>query len=63
MTVLVGVSGLADSRDAIQLAFQEAMYRDTDLVALIAYPSQRAVTRQNAASAPPSSPAEGYRDG
>jgi nucleotide-binding universal stress UspA family protein len=41
MTVLVGVSGSADSRDAIQLAFQEATYRDADLVALIAYPSER----------------------
>lgn len=41
MTVLVGVSGSADSRDAIQLAFQEALYRNTDLVALIAYPSER----------------------
>ena len=41
MTVLVGISGSTDSRDAIQLAFQEALYRDTDLVALIAYPSER----------------------
>ena len=41
MTVLVGISGSADSRDAIQLAFQEALYRDTDLVAMIAYPSER----------------------
>jgi nucleotide-binding universal stress UspA family protein len=45
MTVLVGISGATDSRDAIQLAiqlaFQEALYRDTDLVALIAYPSER----------------------
>jgi hypothetical protein len=41
MTVLVGISGSADSRDAIQLAFQEALYRDTDLVAMIAYSSER----------------------
>jgi nucleotide-binding universal stress UspA family protein len=41
MTVLVGISGSADSRDAIQLAFREALYRDTDLVALIAYPAER----------------------
>ena len=41
MTVLVGVKRSADSRAAIRLAAQEARYRDTTLIAVMAYPAQR----------------------
>jgi nucleotide-binding universal stress UspA family protein len=41
MTVLVGVKRSADSRGAIRLAAQEARYRDTTLVAVMAYPAER----------------------
>ena len=41
MTVLVGVKRSADSRAAIRLAAQEALYRDTTLVAVMAYPAER----------------------
>jgi nucleotide-binding universal stress UspA family protein len=37
MTVVVGVDGLPDSLAAIRLARQEAAYRGTDLVAVMAY--------------------------
>jgi len=37
----VGVKRSADSRAAIRLAAQEALYRDTTLVAVMAYPAQR----------------------
>ena len=41
MTVLVGVRRSADSRTAIRLAAQEARYRDTTLIAVMAYPAER----------------------
>ena len=41
MTVLVGVKRSADSRAAIRLAAQEARYRDTTLIAVMAYPAER----------------------
>ena len=41
MTVLVGVKRSADSRTAIQLAAQEALYRGTTLIAVMAYPAER----------------------
>jgi nucleotide-binding universal stress UspA family protein len=41
MTVLVGVKRSADSRAAIRLAAQEARYRDTILIAVMAYPAER----------------------
>ena len=41
MTVLVGVKRSADSRAAIRLAAQEASYRDTTLIAVMAYPAER----------------------
>ena len=41
MTVLVGVKRSADSRAAIRLAAQEAFYRDTTLIAVMAYPAER----------------------
>ena len=42
MTVLVGVKRSADSRAAIRLAAQEARYRDAPLIAIMAYPAERA---------------------
>jgi nucleotide-binding universal stress UspA family protein len=42
MTVLVGVKRSADSRAAIRLAAQEARYRDTTLIAVMAYTAERA---------------------
>lgn len=41
MTVLVGVKRSPDSRAAIRLAAQEALYRDTTLIAVMAYPTER----------------------
>jgi hypothetical protein len=41
MTVLVGVKRSSDSRAAIRLAAQEALYRDTTLIAIMAYPAER----------------------
>jgi nucleotide-binding universal stress UspA family protein len=41
MTVLVGVKRSADSRAAIRLAADEARYRDTTLIAVMAYPAER----------------------
>jgi nucleotide-binding universal stress UspA family protein len=41
MTVVVGVKRSADSRAAIRLAAQEARYRDTGLIAVMAYPAER----------------------
>jgi nucleotide-binding universal stress UspA family protein len=41
MTVLVGVRRSADSRTAIRLAAEEARYRDTTLIAVMAYPAER----------------------
>ena len=41
MTVLVGVKRSSDSRAAIRLAAQEARYRDTTLIAVMAYPAER----------------------
>jgi nucleotide-binding universal stress UspA family protein len=41
MTVLVGVKRSPDSRTAIRLAAQEARYRDTTLIAVMAYPAER----------------------
>jgi nucleotide-binding universal stress UspA family protein len=41
MTVLVGVKRSADSRTAIRLAAQEALYRDTTLIAVMAYAAER----------------------
>jgi nucleotide-binding universal stress UspA family protein len=41
MTVLVGVKRSEDSRAAIRLAAQEARYRDTTLIAVMAYPGER----------------------
>jgi nucleotide-binding universal stress UspA family protein len=41
MTVVVGVKRSADSRSAIRLAAQEARYRDTTLIAVMAYPAER----------------------
>ena len=41
MTVLVGVKQSPDSRAAIRLAAQEAAYRDTTLIAVMAYPAER----------------------
>ena len=41
MTVLDGVKRSADSRAAIRLAAQEARYRDTTLIAVMAYPAER----------------------
>ena len=41
MTVVVGVKRSADSRAAIRLAAQEALYRDTTLIAVMAYPAER----------------------
>jgi nucleotide-binding universal stress UspA family protein len=41
MTVLVGVKRSADSRTAIRLAAQEALYRGTTLIAVMAYPAER----------------------
>mgnify|MGYP001388252527 CR=1 FL=1 len=41
MTVLVGVKRSADCRAAIRLAAQEARYRDTSLIAVMAYPAER----------------------
>jgi nucleotide-binding universal stress UspA family protein len=41
MTVVVGVKRSSDSRAAIRLAAQEARYRDTILIAVMAYPAER----------------------
>ena len=41
MTVVVGVKRSSDSRAAIRLAAQEALYRDTTLIAVMAYPAGR----------------------
>ena len=41
MTVVVGVKQSPDSRAAIRLAAQEALYRDTTLIAVMAYPAER----------------------
>lgn len=41
MTVLVGVKRSSDSRAAIRLAAQEALYGDTTLIAVMAYPTER----------------------
>ena len=41
MTVVVGVNQSPDSRAAIRLAAQEALYRDTSLIAVMAYPAER----------------------
>jgi nucleotide-binding universal stress UspA family protein len=41
MTVLVGVKRSSDSRAAIRLAAQETLYRDTTLIAVMAYPAER----------------------
>jgi nucleotide-binding universal stress UspA family protein len=41
VTVLVGVKRSSDSRAAIRLAAQEALYRDTTLIAVMAYPAER----------------------
>ena len=41
MTVLVGVKRSVDSRAAIRLAAQEAGYRATTLIAVMAYPAER----------------------
>ena len=41
MTVLVGVKRSPDSRAATRLAAQEALYRDTTLIAFMAYPAER----------------------
>jgi nucleotide-binding universal stress UspA family protein len=41
MTVVVGVKRSSDSRAAIRLAAQEALYRDTTLIAVMAYPAER----------------------
>ena len=41
MTVVVGVRQSPDSRAAIRLAAQEARYRDTTLIAVMAYPAER----------------------
>jgi nucleotide-binding universal stress UspA family protein len=41
MTVLVGVKRSSDSRAAIRLAAREALYRDTTLIAVMAYPAER----------------------
>jgi nucleotide-binding universal stress UspA family protein len=41
MTVVVGVKQSPDSRAAIRLAAQEARYRDTTLIAVMAYPAER----------------------
>jgi nucleotide-binding universal stress UspA family protein len=37
----VGVKRSSDSRAAIRLAAQEALYRDTTLIAVMAYPAER----------------------
>jgi nucleotide-binding universal stress UspA family protein len=41
MSVLVGVKQSPDSRAAIRLAAQEALYRDTTLIAVMAYSAER----------------------
>lgn len=41
MTVLVGVKRSPDSRAAIRLAAQEALYRNAPLIAIMAYPAER----------------------
>ena len=41
MTVVVGVKRSSDSRAAIRLAAQEALYRDTTLIAVMAYSAER----------------------
>ena len=41
MTVVVGVKQSPDSRAAIRLAAQEALYRRTTLIAVMAYPAER----------------------
>ena len=41
MTVLVGVKRSSDSHAAIRLAAQEARYRGTTLIAVLAYPAER----------------------
>jgi len=41
MTVVVGVKQSPASRAAIRLAAQEARYRDTTLIAVMAYPTER----------------------
>jgi len=41
MTVVVGVKRSSDTRAAIRLAAQEALYRDTTLIAVMAYPAER----------------------
>ena len=41
MTVVVGVKQSPDSRAAIRLAAQEALYRDATLIAVMAYPAER----------------------
>jgi nucleotide-binding universal stress UspA family protein len=41
MTVVVGVKQSPDSLAAIRLAAQEALYRDTTLIAVMAYPAER----------------------
>ena len=44
MTVVVGVKRSSDSRAAIRLAAQEALYRDTTLIAVMAYPAERGLS-------------------
>jgi nucleotide-binding universal stress UspA family protein len=41
MTVVVGIKRSADTGTAIRLAAQEARYRDTTLIAVMAYPAER----------------------
>jgi nucleotide-binding universal stress UspA family protein len=41
MTVVVGVKRSADSRTAVRVAAREALYRDTALIAVMAYPAER----------------------
>jgi hypothetical protein len=43
MTVVAGVDGAGRSRAAIQLAAREARYRDTPLIAVMAYSGERAL--------------------
>jgi len=56
MTVLVGVYGSADSRAAIRLAAQEALYRNAPLIALTAYPCPAGLVSRR--REPPHSPAK-----
>ena len=54
MTVVIGVDGLPESLAAIRLARQEAAYRGSDLVAVMAYSDNTALG--SAAARPLSSP-------